>query len=146
MGQFVLLGILLVVSLPSLARLAPRSLADWLLIGFGGAAMVAAGGVVIAGLRGLGAGLTPMPRPREGAVLVEHGVYAVVRHPIYAGLVLGSLGWSAVTRSLLAAGVALLLGIYFDIKSRREEAWLAERYPGYDGYRSRTRRFVPFIY
>jgi protein-S-isoprenylcysteine O-methyltransferase Ste14 len=39
---------------------------------------------------------------------------------------------------------ALGLGAYLELKSRREERWLAERYPGYEAYRRRTRwKFVP---
>jgi protein-S-isoprenylcysteine O-methyltransferase Ste14 len=38
------------------------------------------------------------------------------------------------------------LGAVFLLKSMREEAWLAARYPDYAGYRRATpRRFVPWI-
>jgi protein-S-isoprenylcysteine O-methyltransferase Ste14 len=40
----------------------------------------------------------------------------------------------------------VLLGCFFDLKSRREEAWLLVAYPGYAAYRARVRRLVPFIY
>ena len=145
-GQLVLLGLLFVAGLPGFGRLVPHLLTDWALLAIGAALMLIGGVAVMAGLRDLGPSLTPMPRPRVGATLVEDGVYAVIRHPIYAGLIVGGLGWSAVTRSLPATAVALLLGIYFDLKSRREEAWLTDHYPGYDAYRRRTRRFVPWIY
>jgi len=35
---------------------------------------------------------------------------------------------------------------FFWLKSRREEAWLTERFPGYDAYRRRTRRFLPGLW
>ena len=146
LGQFLLLGLLVAVSTPSLARIGPGTLLDWSALVIGATLMAGAGWVVLAGFRDLGRNLTPMPRPRDDAALVEHGIYASVRHPIYAGLILGGLGWSAATRSLAAAGVTLLLAIYLDLKSRREEAWLTDRYPGYDAYRKRTRRLVPRIY
>jgi len=39
----------------------------------------------------------------------------------------------------------LLAGV-FELKSRREELWLAERYPEYPDYRAATpRRFVPWV-
>jgi protein-S-isoprenylcysteine O-methyltransferase Ste14 len=41
---------------------------------------------------------------------------------------------------------ALLLGCFFDLKARREEAWLLDAYPGYAAYRARVRKLVPFIY
>ena len=66
-----------------------------------GAALLAAGGILAAkGLLDLRDALTPLPHPRDGAELVDTGSYALVRHPIYGGLVLGALGLRA------AAGVA----------------------------------------
>ena len=41
---------------------------------------------------------------------------------------------------------AALLVVFFDIKSRREEAWLAARFPAYADYRRRVRKLIPFIY
>jgi protein-S-isoprenylcysteine O-methyltransferase Ste14 len=136
----------LLACLPGLAHLGPRSAAEWVAVGAGIAGIVAGGLVVLSGFRDLGPSLTPMPRPRDDAGLVEGGIYAWIRHPIYAGLILGALGCSAVARSLLAVTVTLLLAIFLDLKSRREEGWLADRYPGYDAYRRRTRRFLPGIY
>ena len=39
-------------------------------------------------------------------------------------------------------GLALVLVPFFWAKSTVEERWLATRYPGYDDYRRRTRRFI----
>jgi protein-S-isoprenylcysteine O-methyltransferase Ste14 len=108
--------------------------------------LVGGGMLTIRGMLDLGAGLTPLPRPREGAVLMEHGAYALCRHPIYGGQVLAAAGWSLV----LASPAALLLSVFllgfFDLKSRREERWLVERYPGYPAYQARTKRLIPFIH
>jgi len=117
-----------------------------LLVGWG---LVAAGGVLaIAGLVGLQGGdaLTAVPHPREEARLVEHGAYGLVRHPIYGGLVVAAAGWAVARGSVAAlAGTALLL-VFFDLKRRREEAWLEARFAGYAEYRARTRRLIPWIY
>ena len=86
------------------------------------------------------------PRPRAGAQLVTGGVYAVVRHPIYTGVVLGATGWGLLAASPGALACAAALFLLFDLKSRREEAWLTERFPGYAPYRARTRRLLPFVY
>jgi protein-S-isoprenylcysteine O-methyltransferase Ste14 len=69
-----------------------------------------------------------------------------VRHPIYTGLILGTLGWSLWRSSLLGVGLAVLLLVFFDLKSRREERWLTEAYPGYPEYRRRVRKLIPFAY
>lgn len=114
-----------------------------------GLGAIAIGLGALAGLRGLrdlGTGMSPFPRPTSANRLVESGAYTYVRHPVYAGLLLSSVGWGLVTRSLVVIGLALLLFVWFDMKSRREEAWLAARYPGYASYRARTKRFVPFVY
>jgi protein-S-isoprenylcysteine O-methyltransferase Ste14 len=104
-------------------------------------AMLAARGIV-----DLRDALTPFPHPRPGAPLVEHGAYRLVRHPIYGGLILGAFGWGLVTASPAALGLAAVLLAFFDLKSRREEAWLTDHFAGYAAYRHRTRRLIPFVY
>jgi protein-S-isoprenylcysteine O-methyltransferase Ste14 len=98
------------------------------------------------GLYDLGRNLTPVPRPRDDAVLVETGVYALVRHPMYGGLIAAAFGWALVAASLPTLALAAILAVFFDLKSRREEAWLAAHYAGYATYMKRTRRFFPRLY
>ena len=90
--------------------------------------------------------LTVFPKPLPGASLVDCGAYSLVRHPIYGGLILGAAGWGLLTASPLALLLALGLAVFFDLKSRREEVWLAEQFADYGTYRSRTRRMLPWIY
>ena len=111
-----------------------------------GVALIAAGiALAIRGARDLREAFTPLPHPRDGADLVVTGVYAHVRHPIYGGIIAASIGWGSVTASPVAMALALVLGGFFDLKSRREEVWLVERFPGYPAYRERTRRLIPWI-
>jgi len=103
------------------------------------------GGVVL-GFRGvadLRDALTPLPRPRDGAELVETGVYAFVRHPIYGGLILAAFGWAIVQASIVAVALVVLLAAFLRVKSTREEAWLEQRFPAYAAYRMRTPRLIP---
>jgi len=106
-----------------------------------------AGGIVLAvrGVADLGRAMTPLPRPREDAELVETGVYALVRHPIYGGLMLAAFGWAVAKASIVAVVLAAGLATFFQLKSTREERWLELRYPGYAAYRARTRRFIPWL-
>jgi protein-S-isoprenylcysteine O-methyltransferase Ste14 len=108
--------------------------------------MAAAAVLVMRGLIDLGRNLTAVPRPRADAQLVETGIFALVRHPLYGGLILGSLGWSLLLGSLLALPFVAALAIVLDAKSRREEAWLEDRFPEYADYRTRTRRMIPWVY
>lgn len=94
----------------------------------------------------LGRNLTPFPRPLAGGSLVTRGPYALVRHPIYSALILGTFGWSLVRGSLPGVLLAALLLVFFDLKARREERWLAEAYGEYDAYRRRVRKLIPWIY
>jgi protein-S-isoprenylcysteine O-methyltransferase Ste14 len=105
-----------------------------------GAAMITAGVVT------LERSITPNPRPRSGGTLHERGLYGVVRHPIYGGVILSALAWS-LWRGPAAVGPTALTVVVVDLKSRREEAWLLERYPGYRSYRDRVRwRFLPRVW
>jgi protein-S-isoprenylcysteine O-methyltransferase Ste14 len=111
------------------------------------ALLVGAGLVVVAlGLVGLRENLTAVPRPVEGGRLIDSGVYGLVRHPIYSGILTAALGWGLATASPAALLVAVLLACFFDLKARREEAWLLAAYPAYAAYRARVRKLVPFIY
>jgi protein-S-isoprenylcysteine O-methyltransferase Ste14 len=111
-----------------------------LLLGIFGALLIAAG------LFNLGSNLTPYPRPKEDAFMVDRGAYAVVRHPIYSGLIIGALGWAMLKGSTLVLLYTVLLFLFFDVKSRKEEEWLAERYSNYGNYQDRVRKLIPFVY
>lgn len=120
----------------------------WSTVTLTAGAVLAIAGIALgfAGLAKLGRNLTPFPRPREGAALVESGAYAIVRHPIYAGLVFAAFGWGPGWRSPVTVAFAAVLLVFFDIKSRREELWLVESFPQYAGYKRRVRKLIPFIY
>lgn len=89
---------------------------------------------------------TAVPRPREQGTLVESGAYRWVRHPIYTGLILGALGLAIITPWAGSFVAVALLAVVLDLKRRREEVWLAERYPEYASYTARTRALIPFLY
>jgi len=111
--------------------------------------LVSAGGVLaLAGIAGLQGGdaLTAVPHPRDEARLVERGAYRLVRHPIYGGLVIAAAGWALARGSIAALAGAAALLVFFDLKRRREEAWLTERYSGYAAYRGRTKALFPLLY
>jgi len=111
-----------------------------------GLVLMGAGALLLGrGLLDLGGNLTPVPRPRADAQLVVSGVYAHARHPIYGGLMLTALGWGVAMASPIALALAVVLAFFFGLKSRREEAWLMERFEGYAAYMEQTKRFVPYL-
>jgi protein-S-isoprenylcysteine O-methyltransferase Ste14 len=81
---------------------------------------------------------------KVGHELVRTGPYAWVRHPIYSGLLLATLGTALVRgepRGLLALAI-LWLG--FSIKSRIEEQFMVKTFgPAYDEYRRSTGALIP---
>jgi protein-S-isoprenylcysteine O-methyltransferase Ste14 len=145
-GQVALIGLVIVLGVRGLRQLLPETPIGWVGFVVGAAAVVASAWLVMRAIADLGRSMTAMPRPRADGRLVESGIYSRLRHPIYAGLMLASLGWSALTQSLEAFAAALLLAAFLDAKARREEAWLLERYDAYADYRRRSKRFVPGIY
>ena len=50
------------------------------------------------------------------------------------------------TASPTALAGTVVLALFFDLKSRREEAWLAAQFDGYEAYRRRTARLLPWVY
>ncbi len=98
-------------------------------IGFGVLLMSLGAWMVIRGVQSLGRSRTAMPFPRDDASLVTGAAYRRVRHPIYVGLIGLAVGWACVTLSPLALVAAAMLAVVLDLKARREEAWLTERYP-----------------
>jgi len=111
------------------------------------ALMIAGVALLVLGSVELGDALTPFPRPRDASTLSVGGVYARARHPIYGGVILLAGGWSLIFASIVGGILTVLLVVLFELKARREEEWLAERYDGYAEYRRRTRRkFVPWLY
>src|SRR5690606_32388387 len=91
-----------------------------------------------------GGSVSPLPEPGAGATLVDSGPYRWMRHPIYAGLVVGMLGVAVFVRSAAAAAGAGVVGVLLWLKARYEEARLRMAVPGYVEYSRRVRgRMVP---
>jgi protein-S-isoprenylcysteine O-methyltransferase Ste14 len=112
----------------------------------GGVVGLAGAALLLAGLLGLGRNLTAVPHPKADATLVQSGAYSIVRHPIYSGIILGAIGLGLFQASTLVVLYALILLLFFDIKSRREEQWLAAKFSDYAHYQQRVRKLIPFVY
>lgn len=98
------------------------------------------------GLIDLGQSLTPLPYPREDGQLVQSGVYGIVRHPIYSGVIVGVLAWALYQLSLTHAIAAIAFFLFFNAKAHREELWLADKYAEYAGYQQRVKKLIPWLY
>ncbi|MGA7486924.1 MAG: isoprenylcysteine carboxylmethyltransferase family protein [Xanthobacteraceae bacterium] len=113
-----------------------------------GVALFAAGGALrIWPVFVLGRRFSGLVAIQPGHTLVTSGVYGVIRHPSYLGLLVSSLGWALAFRSGVGVLLALLLIPPLLARIRAEEALLRSQFGGaYDAYRSHTSRLIPGVY
>lgn len=114
----------------------------------GGAGFVIAGiclGLYTLGFNKIG-NFNIAPQPRAGGALVTTGPYRYIRHPMYTSVFLFLTGLTIQAGfSLLALAGLLLAAVAMLWKSTIEERLLVQRYPDYATYRTRTKRFIPFL-
>lgn len=114
---------------------------------YAGQALLALGALItFAGVVSLGRWLTPFPRPLPKSQLRTGGAYALVRHPLYCGILFMAFGWSLYSNSLAGLAFDAMLFVFFDRKAAREEIWLTEKFSEYGAYRHRVKKLVPWIY
>jgi protein-S-isoprenylcysteine O-methyltransferase Ste14 len=97
--------------------------------------------VIIVAILQLNKNLTPFPTPKENGELIESGLYQYVRHPIYSGIILTSLGVGFYDGNVWKISIGIALWILFFFKSRYEESQLIRKFSKYLAYQKRTRRF-----
>ena len=84
---------------------------------------------------------------KEDHELVQSGPYAIVRHPIYTGLIAMVFGTAAYYAEPLVIGLAIVLAAVLYAKSKREERLMVEHFPDvYPEYRRRVRAIVPYVF
>jgi protein-S-isoprenylcysteine O-methyltransferase Ste14 len=84
---------------------------------------------------------------QPGHTLVTSGVYGVIRHPSYLGLLVNSLGWGLAFRSGVGVLLTALMIPPLLARIRAEERMLRTQFGDeYDAYCARTSRLVPGLY
>ncbi|MFC3686789.1 methyltransferase family protein [Aquipuribacter hungaricus] len=104
-----------------------------------------AGGIALstASATSLGSELTPATTPREGAQLRTEGPYALSRHPLYAGLLVASLGAVLLRGRLSTVVSAVGLAAVLHVKALEEDRALAGLFgERYEAYRARVPRLL----
>ena len=96
--------------------------------------------------RTLGDALSPFVEPAPGAVLVTHGPYELVRHPMYLGQIMIAVGAPLALGCRWALGVSALAVVVLVIRVAMEEAALKRTYPEYAQYAVRAKRIVPYLF
>jgi protein-S-isoprenylcysteine O-methyltransferase Ste14 len=84
---------------------------------------------------------------QPGHTLVTSGVYGLIRHPSYLGLLVNSLGWGLAFRSGVGVLLAALMIPPLRARIRAEERLLRTEFGAeYDAYRARTSQLIPGLY
>lgn len=85
---------------------------------------------------------------REGHQLVTGGVYAHMRHPMYASFILWGIAQALLIPNWIAglSGLAAVLALY-TVRQSREEAMMRQTFgTEYDAYCARTKRLIPGVF
>ena len=90
--------------------------------------------IVIKAFTDLGENLTPLPYPLNKSRLIKNNSYKYVRHPIYKGLILVSLGICIISLSLIHLSLLISLTYMLKIKALKEERMLKIKFPEYQEY------------
>lgn len=81
---------------------------------------------------------------RKKRVLVTTGPYSLCRHPLYFFSLVGGIGLSLCTETLMVALLFVLaFALYYPHILRGEETFLSDNFPEYDSYRQRVPLFFP---
>lgn len=90
--------------------------------------MIAGLALTLIALVSLGAALTPTPVPQESAALRTGGIYSVVRHPVYAGILVAALGFTLAVGSIWQVVLWVALATFFYAKAFWEDRLLVEKH------------------
>jgi protein-S-isoprenylcysteine O-methyltransferase Ste14 len=84
---------------------------------------------------------------QPGHTLVTNGVYGVIRHPSYLGLLVNALGWGLAFRSGVGVLLTALMVPPLLARIRAEERLLRTQFGAeYGAYCARTSRLIPGLY
>jgi protein-S-isoprenylcysteine O-methyltransferase Ste14 len=83
------------------------------------------------------------PTPRSGGTLVTSGPYRWVRHPMYTSVLMAAAAAAVKSHQSVDAGLWLALLAVLLVKAGIEERALMIRFPDYQAYKARTKKFLP---
>ncbi len=98
-------------------------------------------------LRKLGRSYSPYIDPAPTEALQTQGIYAHLRHPLYAFYLLETLALAVVRPNLVSLVSFVLIALTVAWRIRAEEAALLSRYPEeYREYMKRSYRLLPWVF
>ncbi|MDC0712504.1 isoprenylcysteine carboxylmethyltransferase family protein [Stigmatella sp. ncwal1] len=131
-----------------LLALAPPMLAVDLGVHIGGL-LCFTGGVALRliAIRTLGRAYSHRVRLPDASLLVTDGVYRLLRHPAYTGMLLAHVGYLLVFPGV--PGIAAFVAVFVPavlLRIRYEERLLLGSFPGYAAYAASRKRLVPWLW
>jgi protein-S-isoprenylcysteine O-methyltransferase Ste14 len=84
---------------------------------------------------------------KQDHVLITTGPYALIRHPIYTGILTGFLGTAIAISQVRGIVAFILVFLVFRSKLRLEEEWMRSQFgETYSTYAHHTAALLPYLY
>ncbi len=87
-----------------------------------------------------------VPYPVETGVMVTHGPYRVIRHPMYTSIFIFALALLTGQFDYYKIIISVILVADLIVKMIFEESLLCKSYPEYKSYMMKTKRVIPFVW
>ncbi len=100
----------------------------------------------LTGVGALNKNLTAFPTPKKDARLQKTGIYRLIRHPMYSGIMLCVPSYALLSGNMAMLVMSVIVMIFFAKKAQNEETKLVKIYSDYSEYQQKTKQFIPFIY
>jgi protein-S-isoprenylcysteine O-methyltransferase Ste14 len=79
--------------------------------------------------------------------LVTTGVYGIVRHPMYLGMLLWFIGMPLLLGSYIGLALGVIMSVLFAFRAVGEERMLMREFEDYAAYKKKVKfRFIPFVW
>lgn len=86
------------------------------------------------------------PHLKDGGEFVTTGPYKWIRHPMYSAALLAAAGATIFAPNWISVLCMLALVVVFVLKINIEERELAQKFPGWTDYASKTKRLIPNVW
>jgi protein-S-isoprenylcysteine O-methyltransferase Ste14 len=87
-----------------------------------------------------------VPEPVKNSHLVTSGPYRVIRHPMYASILIFITGILSGDFSFYKVSIGLILIAGLVVKMIYEEQLLSQQHSDYQDYIRKTKRVIPFVW
>ncbi len=83
---------------------------------------------------------------KESHQLIQNGIYKIIRHPIYTGLLFLFIGNAIIVGDYRAIIAIIIIFVSFWFKLKKEERLLSETFGDqYTAYKKRTKALIPYV-